>query len=272
MSIGRSYPQSQVFPPVPVPNVEPVGDQSGGGQGADQWPHQVDQYRVEVARIPDVCARPFRVSHRTPPWFQSGTRSRPTLPRRGRSRPGRAVLPRRPRCALLSDHFLPCLDQEPARKIDVERFVGRGVVPTAGFASRVSPARTRTVADRADSDEAALRNPMLLQPAGQPQEVGGVRLAPALDRHLVGRYQPAAPTWNCATAAAPASRTASAPPPKTPALPTCPYTTWTRTGSGAPSSPWPARSPPGCNCSSSPSTPPAGGNPSGCSPSRPPPA
>ena len=71
------------------------------------------------------------------------------------------------------------------------------------------------------------------------------------------------PTSNCATAAAPAPRTASAPR-RTPGCATCPCTSWTRTGSGAPSSRWPARSPPGPRCSPSPSTRPGGGNPNGC--------
>jgi len=66
-----------------------------------------------------------------------------------------------------------------------------------------------------------------------------------------------------------------------PALPTCPWPPSRRTRSGAPSLPWPLRSPPGCRCSPSPAptrarrpTPRAGGSPSGCatgsSPSRPP--
>jgi hypothetical protein len=56
---------------------------------------------------------------------------------------------------------------------------------------------------------------------------------------------PNCPIWSSGTDAGPAERTASGAR-KTPAWPTCPCTTWTRTGSGAPSSRWPARSPPGC--------------------------
>ena len=44
---------------------------------------------------------------------------------------------------------------------------------------------------------------------------------------------------------------------------TCRCTTWPRTASGAPWSPWPASSPPGHNYSPSPSTQPAAGNPNG---------
>ena len=81
----------------------------------------------------------------------------------------------------------------------------------------------------------------------------------------------------------PARRPRTAPPPPRPrrgphprreghrADATCRCTSWTRTGSGAPSSRWPARSPPGRRCSPSPSTPPGAGNPNdsgcGCSPS-----
>ena len=56
------------------------------------------------------------------------------------------------------------------------------------------------------------------------------------------------PTWNYATAAAPAARTGSAAP-KTPACATCPCTATPRTRSGARSWPWPANCSPGCRCS-----------------------
>ena len=59
------------------------------------------------------------------------------------------------------------------------------------------------------------------------------------------------------------ARTASATP-KTPGCATCPCTTSRRTRSGAPSSPSPASSPPGCRCSPSPGTTPAAGNPNDC--------
>jgi hypothetical protein len=59
--------------------------------------------------------------------------------------------------------------------------------------------------------------------------------------------------------------------PRTPALPTRPWPPSRRTRSGAPSWPWPLRSPPGCRCSLSPAptqarrpTPRAGGSPTGC--------
>ena len=71
------------------------------------------------------------------------------------------------------------------------------------------------------------------------------------------------PTWSCVTAAAPGPRTASAPR-RTPGCATCPCTGWTKTGSGRPSSRWPATSPPGPRCLPSPSIPPAAGSPSGC--------
>jgi hypothetical protein len=59
------------------------------------------------------------------------------------------------------------------------------------------------------------------------------------------------------------ARTGSAAP-RTPGCATCPCTSWTRTGSGAPSSLWPANSLHGHRCSPWPSTPPDDGNPSGC--------
>ena len=73
-----------------------------------------------------------------------------------------------------------------------------------------------------------------------------------LDGHRVTAFAtntaPAAansPTSNCATAAAPAPKTGSAAR-RTPGSPTCRCTSSPRTRSGAPSSPWPASSPPGC--------------------------
>ena len=54
--------------------------------------------------------------------------------------------------------------------------------------------------------------------------------------------------WSCGTGNGPARRTGSAAR-RTPGCSTCRCTTWTRTGSGAPSSPWPASSPRGRRCS-----------------------
>ena len=99
-------------------------------------------------------------------------------------------------------------------------------------------------------------------PSRRPAAVHRPRRAPL---HLLRHQHQAAgssPTWNCATAAAPAARTASAPP-KTPACATCPCTASPRTRSGARSSPWPANCSPGCRCSPC-TAPPAAGNPNGC--------
>jgi len=66
------------------------------------------------------------------------------------------------------------------------------------------------------------------------------------------------PIWNCATAAGPGARTASARL-RTPACATFPCTATPRTRSGVRSSPWPANCWPGCRCSPSPAKPAAGG-------------
>ena len=150
---------------------------------------------------------------------------------------------------------LPAGDWQTAYNADGEPRPGAWVIEATGLMSL----RGLAGGDAGDRPQGATA-PRRAAAADRPRRAPLHRL-----RHQHPPRRPAPPTRRPRTAPPP-PRPSRGPHPRREghrAAQPARCTSWTRTGSGRPSSRWPARSPPGPNCSPSPSTPHGGGNPNG---------